>query len=109
MYAKLNKLKKNYMDRKLSMLKSMETNENQMSNLEKQEEEMIQKLQTTFNKFNEFTEQSSTFDNITHNIISNINYSRKHLKPLSKNEGKSLEGVYDSNTNIQISKSNDYD
>lgn len=84
------------MERKLSMLKGMEDNESQMKSLEKQEVEMMEKLQTTFNKFNEFTEQSNTFDNITHNIISNISYSRKHLKPIKKlDDLKSPEESYD--------------
>ena len=84
MFNKPDKMKRAYMDRKYSMIKGVEYNDTSMKELSKQEEEMIQKLQTTFLKVNEFTDQSNTFDTVTQSIISNINHSRKHLKPLSK-------------------------
>lgn len=88
-------MKKAYVNKKFSMLKGMENNESNMKKLEKQEEYLMEKLKTTFSKFQEFTSQSSTFDNVTQNIISNINLSRKHLKPISKfDEFKTTESVY---------------
>jgi len=97
MFNKLDKMKKAYMDRKYSMIKGVEYNDSNMKVLSKQEEEMIQKLQTTFSKVNEFTDQSNTFDTVTQSIISNINHSRKHLKPISK-----LDDCRDSNAGNQL-------
>lgn len=90
------------MHRKFSLLKDTEDNEFQVKDLERREEEMVEKLKTTFVRVNEFAEQSSTFDNVTQSLISNINYSRKHLKPISKiDESKHSEkttGAYGNET-----------
>jgi hypothetical protein len=95
MFTKLDRMKKAYVNKKLSMIKGMENNEKTVKKMEKQEENLMEKLKTTFSKFQEFTSQSSTFDNVTQNIISNINISRKHLKPLSKfDEFKTTDSVY---------------
>lgn len=66
------------------MIKSMDENENKMKQLSQKEIELMEKLKNTFQKFNEFTDQAQTFDNVTQSIMSNINYSRKALKPLSR-------------------------
>ena len=95
MFTKLDRMKKAYVNRKFSMIKGMESNESNVKKLERQEEDLMEKLKTTFSKFQEFTSQSNTFDNVTQNIISNINISRKHLKPISKfDEFKTTESVY---------------
>ena len=101
MFTKIDKLKEAYMDRKFYLLKSMGTNETQQKELERKEIELMEKLKSTFGRLQDFTANSNSFDTMTNSLISHINYSRKHLKPLNKiDDFKSADKVYESSTKV---------
>lgn len=101
MYNKIDSLKVAYMDKKYLLLKGVGMNETQQKELEQKEIELMQKLQNTFGKLQDFTSNSSSFDTMTNSIISHINFSKKHLKPLNKIEDfKYSDKVYDSSSKV---------
>ena len=101
MFSKIDKLKAAYMDRKFYLLKSVSNNETQQKELEHKEIELMEKLKATFGKMQEFTTNSNTFDTVTTSLISHINFSRKHLKPLNKiDDFKNADKVYESSTKV---------